>query len=344
MSKDSYLQLVQLISPAIHKKNTNMRECVNAEERILITLRYLGTGGTFSSLAVYFARGESTVGGIVSDTSKVIWEVLKDKYMQVPNREQWTAIAQRFETLWNLPNCIGAIDGKHVRIEKFANSGSSNFNYKSYHSTVLLACCDADGLFTMIETGYAGRNSDGGIFRASAMKYWIHRGELDIPTPSLLTYDENYSSFPYYFVADEACPLSRYLMRPYPQRVLDNVKRIYNYRISRARKTIECTFGMVCEKFAVLNGPIRIRESENVNFVIKAACVLHNYVRKLEGLPYVSTYPQDCEPKDQIDVRTTAQNMTINETSSPAALRNYLANYFLTPRGSVPWQWKYAIN
>jgi len=75
--------------------------------------------------------------------------------------------------LWNLPNCVGAIDGKHVRIEKFANSGSSNFNYKSYHSTVLLACCDADGLFTMIETGYAGRNSDGGIFRASVMKYWI---------------------------------------------------------------------------------------------------------------------------------------------------------------------------
>jgi len=78
---------------------------------------------------------------------------------------------------------------------------------------------------------------------------------------------------------------------------------------------------MVCEKFAVLNGPIRIREPENVNFVIKAACVLHNYVRKLEELPYVSTYPQDCEPNDHIDVRTTAQNMTINETSSPAALK-----------------------
>ncbi|KAF0754086.1 protein ALP1-like [Aphis craccivora] len=76
--------------------------------------------------------------------------------MQVPNRKQWKSIAQRFKTLWNLPNCIGAIDGKHVRIEKFANSGSFNFKYKPYHSTVLLACCDADGLFTMIETGYTG--------------------------------------------------------------------------------------------------------------------------------------------------------------------------------------------
>lgn len=51
---------------------------------------------------------------------------------------------------------------------------------------MLLGCCDADGLFTMIETGYAGRNSDGGIFRASAMKYWLTRKELDIPLPSKL--------------------------------------------------------------------------------------------------------------------------------------------------------------
>lgn len=39
MSKDSYLNLVQLIAPAINKNNTIMRECVSAEERILITLR-----------------------------------------------------------------------------------------------------------------------------------------------------------------------------------------------------------------------------------------------------------------------------------------------------------------
>jgi len=45
------------------------------------------------------------------------------------------------------------------------------------------------------------------------------------------------------------------------------------------------------EKFAVLNGPIRIRDPENVNFVIKAACILHNYVRKTERLQYTLTYP-----------------------------------------------------
>ncbi|KAL1487967.1 hypothetical protein ABEB36_015348 [Hypothenemus hampei] len=39
MSKESYIALVATVAPAIQYKNTNMRECVSAEERILITLR-----------------------------------------------------------------------------------------------------------------------------------------------------------------------------------------------------------------------------------------------------------------------------------------------------------------
>jgi hypothetical protein len=109
----------------------------------------LSTGGSFASIAVYFGRGESKVGGIVTETVKVIWEVLEKTFMPIPSTEQLKGIAKRFETLWNLPNSIGAIDGKHARIEKYSNSGSSNFNYKSCHSMVLMACCDADGLFTL---------------------------------------------------------------------------------------------------------------------------------------------------------------------------------------------------
>lgn len=70
-------------------------------------------------------------------------------------------IVQHLYSLWNLPNCLSTLDGKH---------GSSNCNYKMYHSIVLLPCCVAGGLFINIKTGYAGRNSDGWIFRASAIK------------------------------------------------------------------------------------------------------------------------------------------------------------------------------
>ena len=123
--------------------------------------------------------------------------------MPVPNRKQRKTIAEL------LNHGIFQIALAHwtanmLELRNFANTGSTNFNSKSYHSVVLMACCDDDGLFTMIETGYAGRNSVGGIFRASEMKHWITHARLDIPPPSPLKYDENGSPFPYYFVADEA--------------------------------------------------------------------------------------------------------------------------------------------
>lgn len=302
----------------------------------------MATGESFVSLSLYFERGETTVGEIVKQTTKVIWDVLNETYMPVPTSEGWKQIADRFETLWNLPNCVGALDGKHIRIEKFPNTGSENFNYKHFHSTVLLACCDADGFFTIIEPGYAGRNSDGGIFSASAMKYWMNNNALNIPSPSPLRYDEHKRPFPYYFVGDEAFSQTKNIMVPYRKATLNDVKRIYNYRQSRGRKTIECVLGMAAEKFAVLNGPIRCRDKKTVNDIIKTACVLHNYVRKHEGIEYT---PKGVGENTDMGGTPTimSRQLVIQESSSADTARNYLANYFLHPPASLPWQWKYAL-
>ena len=147
--------------------------------------RYLASGSTFSALALYFARGTSTVSDIIAETTEAIWTILQNDYMEIPSTEKWKHISNRFYEIWNMPNCLGAMDGKHIRIQQLPNSGSTNYNYKNYHSIILFAVCDADGLFTMIETGYAGRNSDGGVFRASSLSYWLERDGINIPTAAI---------------------------------------------------------------------------------------------------------------------------------------------------------------
>jgi hypothetical protein len=102
-------------------------------------------------LALYFARGDSTISDIIAETTEVIWMTLQREYMAIPSTEKWKDISNRFYELWNIPNCLGAMDGKHIRIKKLLNSGSTNYNYKGYNSIILLAVCDADGLFTMID-------------------------------------------------------------------------------------------------------------------------------------------------------------------------------------------------
>ncbi|XP_017469961.1 PREDICTED: uncharacterized protein LOC108361742 [Rhagoletis zephyria] len=287
MSKPTFHLLVSLVGHSIKKQNTKFRECIGPEERLLKTLRYLATGCTFTAIALHFQRGERTIGVIVEETTKAVWDVLKDKYMAMPKLEGWKIIADRFYELWQLPNCLGAIDGKHIRIKKFPNSGSANYNYKNYPSVILLGCSDADGFFTSVECSFAGRSSDGGVFRISEFQHWLERTS-DIPSSKELPHDEGGIKFPYYYVADAAFPIKKNIMRPYPERNLDNKKRIFNYQLSRARKTIECAFGMMTQKFQIFMTPIRCRKYSTIISVVHCATVWHNYIRKKDGILYTT--------------------------------------------------------
>jgi hypothetical protein len=82
-----------------------------------------------------------------------------------------------------LPNCIGSIDGKHAHIKCFPKTRSLYYNYKGYFSIILLACADADGLFTTVHVGYFSKNSGGSVFRASTLREMLEKEE---PFPTTL--------------------------------------------------------------------------------------------------------------------------------------------------------------
>jgi hypothetical protein len=76
--------------------------------------------------------------------------------MAQPNKEKWLHISQGFQENSDFPNCIGAVDGKHIRIKPL-HSGSLYFNYKSYFSIQLLAICDANYCFIYVNIGDFGK-------------------------------------------------------------------------------------------------------------------------------------------------------------------------------------------
>lgn len=83
-----------------------------------------------------------------------IWKILQPIYLQCPQEEkEWIRIAKEFNNIWNFPNCIGAIDGKHCRIQAPPNSGSAFYNYKSYFSLILMAIADARYRFIWVDIG-----------------------------------------------------------------------------------------------------------------------------------------------------------------------------------------------
>lgn len=300
----------------------------------------MATGESFRAMTYHFMRGLTTISNIVSDTTENIWTVLHPEYLGSPTQEKWIQISNRFYELWNIPNCLGAIDGKHFRIKCLPNTGSTYFNYKSYFSIVLMACVDADGLFTTIDVGEVGRNSDGAVFRTSNLGRALSSGVLQLPPSRPLPSSNDGNDFPFYFVADEAFPLKKYLMRPYSKRSLDNKKRVFNYRLSRGRKSVECAFGMLVSKFRLFEGPICCKE-ETINCIIKTACVLHNFIRIKQG---IFTHPKQFEKQQEnSQISNTQVQQIIRPLSEAQQNREKLCDYFMSPAGSIPYQWNTII-
>ena len=152
-----------------------------------VIFRFLATGDTYRTISFSFRIGVSTVATIVEETCDALWNNLVDEYMPVPTEDSWQGIAGRFQQTWNFPNCIGALDGKHVLIQAPPNTGSVYFNYKGTFSVVLLALADAEYRFSVIDVGSYGSNSDGGIFAQSPLGKGLVKGKLTIPPPKALS-------------------------------------------------------------------------------------------------------------------------------------------------------------
>lgn len=120
--------------------------------------RFLATGDSFKTIPFSFRLGHTTAHEIVNETCKTIVETLMEEMLPRPTQEMWLSIANEFYTNWNFPNCLGALDGKHVTIQAPASSGSMFFYYKKTFSIVLLALVDARYNFIAVSVGSYGKN------------------------------------------------------------------------------------------------------------------------------------------------------------------------------------------
>nr|CAI5842950.1 unnamed protein product [Callosobruchus analis] len=225
--------------------------------------RYLASGNTFTDIHYTYRLGISTISSIVEAVCDEVWKIMKNECMPDPTEEKWREIAINFEKYANFPNCIGAVDGKHIRIVKPINSGSLCYNYKSFFSIVLLAVCDANFCFTYIDVGAFGKFSDSNVF------------------------------------------------------------------LTRARRYIECSFGILSNKWRIFHRPL------NVSFrlakkIIKACCVLHNFVCSRDG--YAFHHTLKTKGFRPINPAISVQNRV------GYSVRDQFANYFVSPSGQVPWQ------
>ncbi|XP_069603217.1 uncharacterized protein [Ranitomeya imitator] len=329
MSQESFRYLLRRVEGSISRQDTQLRRAISAEERLLVTLRFLATGETLRSLHFQFRIGVSTLSGIIAETCRALWDNLREEYLPVPTSAIWEANAQKFNQVCNFPNCIGAVDGKHIRITKPAKSGSLFYNYKKYFSTVLMAIAGADCHFLAVDIGAFGRANDSRTFKESDMGQKLYGNNFNFPQPRPLHHTEG-PAMPFVVVGDEAFQMSANLLKPYSSRGLDHTKRVFNYRLSRARRTVECAFGILVSKWRILGSAINLK-IETVDEVVKACVVLHNFIMAKERINVELDEPIANPLPDYHDhpLRTSVEI---------AQMRDRFAAYFVSDVGRVSWQ------
>ncbi|XP_011858795.1 PREDICTED: uncharacterized protein LOC105556324 [Vollenhovia emeryi] len=327
---------------------------------------YLAHGNAVRTQSWKFQIGRSTAYKIISEVCQAIWNAFQPTYLPDMNSEKWSNVADEFYLRWQFPNCIGAIDGKHIKIRCPPNSGSDFYNYKQYFSIVLLAICDARCKFTWVDIGQYGSISDGGVWSRSKFGNDLERGYIDLPPPKNLPL----TNIPIHhvFVGDEAFPLKTYLLRPYNRKDLGDAERVLNYRLSRARRIIENAFGILVSRWQILTRTICCTP-DNATHMIKAIVCLHNYLTtaeeqytKLQTRTYCPNDLFDCGNLDheENDDRTlgSLKDQTVlgnfvdltriganNARKDATQQRNTLRDYFVSELGEreAPWQYRCAF-
>ncbi|XP_072177059.1 uncharacterized protein [Diadema setosum] len=269
-----FQEILEKIQGKIQRQNTFWRKALEPGLKLAITLRYLATGSSYQSLMYGFRVAHNTISKFIPEVCEAIIDAYAEEVIICPSTpDEWRQVAKQFEDRWNLPHCIGAVDGRHVTLRCPKKSGSIYYNYKGFYSIVLMAVVDADYKFIYVNAGVNGAGSDGGVFAETDFREGLESDSLGLPPAEPLPGDQ--VPVTYFLLGDDAFPLRSWLMKPLPLRNMTMEQRIYNYRCSRARRVIENAFGILAARFRCLLTTMP-QQPKTVESIVLVCCCLHN--------------------------------------------------------------------
>lgn len=265
LSRKSFDELCDKIRPFIVKKDTIFRKAISVEKRVAISLHMLKSTSDAGTVADLYGVGASTVPYILKEFCRAVTENMYKDTIKLPkNRQECENMKKGYLESWNFPGVFGAIDGSHIPILAPRDDPEDYYNYKGFYSLILLALCDYKYMFTYADIGSSGRNADGGVFGNSSL---FQKGE------SNSLFDDDLDM---HIIGDSAFPIKNWLMKPFPETAgMTDAQKLFNYRLSRARMTIECAFGRLKGRWRILLKRCDFG-TEDMTYIIATCCVLHN--------------------------------------------------------------------
>ncbi|GBM14461.1 hypothetical protein AVEN_246616-1 [Araneus ventricosus] len=125
---------------------------------------------------------------------------------------------------------------------------------------------------------------------------------------------------PHVIVADDAFPLSLNLMKPYPERRLDDEEMIFNYRLSRARKVSANAFGILAAPFQIFKQRI-LTSPMNATKIVMACCSLYNFLISKNPALYIPASSIDTQVIERKEIHRGNWRDSASEAFVPLVKR-----------------------
>ena len=278
MTEVSFWKLVDILfKGSMHnerKRGIGVGGDISNPCKLYIALRMFA-GASVYDLAVIFGVHTVTIYrslwyivDIINNTSVIGIKfptsfVEQDKIAQGFKKKSWVGF----------DNCVGCIDGMLVWIDKPTKKsllqtkvGPKIFfcGRKKKFGLNLQAICDNKRRFIDVNVGHTGATSDYLAYSTSDICKKIEGGN-DFIKPGYLLY------------GDSAYMNMKHMTVPF-KNVKDGPRDAFNFYHSQVRINVECSFGMLVNKFPVLRKPF----SPNINIskvtaVVRCLCILHNF-------------------------------------------------------------------
>ncbi|KAL8129895.1 hypothetical protein V2J09_019050 [Rumex salicifolius] len=285
LSKKTFQYICSLVEDDFISKPGNFSfsngKPMTLNDHVAVALRRLSSGDSLLNVGETFGLNQSTV-------SQVTWrfvEVMEEKalhHLKWPENEpEMSEIKAKFKKVRGLPNCCGAIETTHILMcLPIADPTTKVWcDHERNHSMVLQAVVDPDMRFRDIVTGWPGKISDSLVLKNSNLFKLCEKGKrLNGKTQEILEGQELRE----YIVGDPGFPLLPWLLTPYQEKDLPEVKAEFNKRHFATRMVALRALNRLKETWKIIQGVMWRPDKHRLPSIILVCCLLHNIVIDME--------------------------------------------------------------
>ncbi|KAI3715589.1 hypothetical protein L6452_22575 [Arctium lappa] len=245
---------------------------MSVEEQVARFLHIVGNDLRNRFVSWFYRRSGSTTSRHFHRVLNAIIS-LEDQYLIQPNGDRVPKEIQEQRRFYPFfKDCIGAIDGTHVRVRVPSKDAPRYRGRKGYPTINVLAACTFDLKFTYVLSGWEGTASDSRIIKNALTR----NDKLLIPEGK-------------YYLVDAGLPHRssliapyrgvRYHLKEYSSRGPQNSRELFNLRHASLRNAIERAFGVLKKRFPIIRSTTEpFYSCETQSEIFLACCILHNFL------------------------------------------------------------------